>query len=131
MTATERTLAKYRTRPFDWRTRSTCIHMARFHARGMGHRPPPVPSFRSAIGARRALASTGHASVTELLDSLFDRIAPAAMLVGDLAVVPGEDGWDAVMIHAGAQLLGWHEDGDGGIVPVVPDLSAVSAAWRL
>ena len=129
--ATEKTLAKYRDTAFDWAAGRTCIHLAKFQARAMGHRLPSVPRFRSALGAKKALAAMGAENVIGLLDTLLPRIAPAEMLLGDLAAVAGEGGLDAVMVCAGPmKLLGWREDADAMVVLDVP-LGEVSAAWRL
>jgi hypothetical protein len=128
---TTEVVAKFRKRPFDWKKRATCIHLARAQARAMGYRPPAIPDFRSAIGARRALKSAGHESLETLLDSLFERIAPAEMWVGDLALVPGEGGLDAIAINAGnGTLLMYHEGGEG-LCNVKQALPHVIAAWRL
>lgn len=82
--ATEKVVARFRGRAFDWRGRQTCIHLARAQARALGHRPPSIPDFRSSRGAKTALKATGHATLEALLDSLFPRIAPAAMWVNTL-----------------------------------------------
>lgn len=132
--ATARTLAKYRARPFDWRARSTCIHLARFHLRALGHRPPLIPDFRSAVGARRALAEQGAADVVALLDGQpgLARIAPAAMIVGDLAVMQPEEGADralqSIVVSVGGKVLGWGEADPSGLRPI--EAHAILAAWR-
>jgi hypothetical protein len=129
---TEATLAKYRLRPFDWASAATCIHLARSQARNLGHRPPAIPRFRSAVGARTALAAQGHGTLEALLDSLFPRIAPAAMLLGDLAALPGEGPFPAIMIFdGGAKLLGWHGADPSGIKPVARAMGEIVGAWRL
>lgn len=130
--ATEKTFAAYRQRAFDWRG-VTCIHLARRQLINMGHRPPPIPRFYSALGARRAMERAGFGGLADIFDALgLPRIAPAQMLVGDLAVVPGEDGFDAVFVCAGGKMLGWHAASeDRGIVPVADALTHISAAWRL
>ncbi|WP_336974160.1 DUF6950 family protein [Sphingobium aromaticiconvertens] len=128
--ATRKTLAKYRRRAFDWRGRSTCIHLARYHLRNMGHTPPPVPDFRSALGARRALDRLGFADLAALFDSMLPRIAPAAMLVGDLAVLQGDEGFDSIVVSAGGKLLGYHADDGSGIKPLMA-LEMPVGAWRL
>ena len=106
--ATEATLKKYRERAFDWKTRATCVHLASFHLRQMGHTPPPMADFRSPLGARKALKKRGWADVSEMLDAVLPgaRIAPMQMLLGDLAVVRGSEGFDAILIHAGNEALG-------------------------
>ncbi|MDE8654773.1 DUF6950 family protein [Novosphingobium album (ex Liu et al. 2023)] len=134
-TATARTMARYRARPFDWRKSITCVHMARFHLRAMGHRPEPLPArVRSAIGARRALDERGWKNVAEMLDALpgLQRIAPAMMLLGDI-VVAASDGDDlgSIMICAGPQkLIGWHGAAEGMVVIDVP-LDQLDGAWRV
>ncbi|KKW92246.1 DUF6950 family protein [Sphingobium chungbukense] len=127
--ATRLTINKYRARPFDWKSRSTCIHMARTHLRNMGHRPPPIPDFRSVIGARRALQNTGFDNLTALLDSLLPRIAPAEMLVGDIAILPGDEGMEGIVISAGGKLIGYNEDAPDGVKPLMA-LVPLPAAWR-
>lgn len=131
--ATEATMAKYERRQFSWRTRATCLHMARTHLRNMGHRPPPIPDFRSALGARRALERTGFADVAALLDSMLLRIAPAAMWVGDIAILPGDAGLDSICIaDTAGKLIGWHEDDPSGVRPqLVLSLDHVVGAWRV
>lgn len=131
--ATNKTMAKFRTRHFDWRSRATCIHMARTHLRNMGHRPPPIPDFRSPMAARKALEKSGFDSVTALFDSLLPRIAPAEMWVGDLAVLPGSAGLDSINIWDGiGKFLGWHEDDLSGIKPqLVLTADQITGAWRV
>lgn len=129
--ATRATMVRYRTRAFAWDKRATCIHMARFHLRQMGHRPPTIPDIRSPLSARRALLATGHDSLAELLDSLLPRITPAAMLVGDLALFEGDPesgGLDSIGVCAGDKLLGWHADDPSGIKPLI--VSSFIGAWR-
>lgn len=131
--ATEKTMRKYRARAFDWRNRSTCIHLARFQMRQMGHRPPAIPDIRSPISARSALKATGYEDLAALLDSLLPRIAPASMLLGDLAVVAGDPedagGFDSIVVCAGDKLMGWHPDDPSGIKPLI--VREVIGAWRL
>lgn len=128
-TATQATVDKFRNRAFDWHG-TTCIHLLRFHLRQMGYRPPPIPRFQSPIGAKRALTAAGFDSVAALIDGLgLPRIAPAMMLVGDVAVVPGEGGWDAVWLCAGGKMIGWREDADG-LVNIAEAIGQIDTAWR-
>jgi hypothetical protein len=131
--ATDAVVRKFRNKPFDWRTASTCIHLARAQAVALGHTPPPVKRFYSALGARRALRDKGFETVTDLLDATFPgcRIPPAAMLVGDLAVLPGADGIDAVVICGGTKMLGWHEAGGNTLAVIDVSRGDIAAAWRL
>ncbi|EQB05223.1 DUF6950 family protein [Sphingobium indicum] len=130
--ATTATMAKYRSQAFDWRARATCIHMARFHLRRLGHTPPPIPDFRSALGARKALEKTGFADLPALLDSLLERIAPASVLVGDIVILRGDEGFDSICIWAGGKFLGWHGDDPSGIKPQMAlDPANIIGAWRV
>ena len=129
--ATNKTMAKYRGRAFDWKAKATCIHLARTQLRNMGHKPPPIPAFTSALGAKRAMTAGGYQSVADIFDQLgLQRIAPAAMLVGDLAMLPGEDGFDAIVICAGGKLLGWHGAADE-LTVIGEAVAHITAAWRL
>lgn len=123
--ALEKTVAKYRGRSLDFKT-ADCVRMARFHLLQMGHRPPALPRYGSAIGAARALKSAG--GLVAVFDSVLPRIAPAMMLDGDIAVVAG-DGGDATMIRVGYKFIGWHQDHDVAVNMMV-DLGDITAAWR-
>jgi hypothetical protein len=131
---TEAVVAKYRTRAFSWRDRATCLHLARAQMRALDMRPPPMPDFRSPLSARKALKRAGHETVAGLLDSLLPRIAPLSMIVGDLAVLPGEDAFQAVVIHGGGtQMLGWHGEDLSQLWPIeveVDDFVACYAVGR-
>ncbi|MBM3927309.1 MAG: hypothetical protein FJ335_02465 [Sphingomonadales bacterium] len=129
--ATERAVARFRGKPFCWRNRRTCIHVARAQARALKHRPPAIPDFRSPVGARRALRDAGFETMEALLDGLFPRIPPAAMWVGDLALVPGSDGFDAIAVAAGNGTLLMYHEGAEGLANVKDAIPHVIAAWRL
>lgn len=129
--ATEATLKRYRHKAFDWGKGITCVHLARTQLRAMGHKPPTLPRFRSALKAREAMKERGWANVEEMLDSMLPRIPPAMMLLGDLAVAPGDEGMGSIMICAGRnKLLGWREDAPELVVLDV-SLDELSGAWRL
>lgn len=132
--ATSATLAKYRKRKFSWSGAATCVHMARFHLRRMGHAVEPLPArVRSRVGALRALKERGWDSVADMLDAQggLYRIPPAMMLPGDLAMVADETGIGAIMICIGPhKLMGWREDADGLVVLDVT-LAEIDASWRV
>lgn len=129
--ATERTRQKYLDTEFDWKRWHHCIALARYQAVQMGHRPPPIRPIRGPVSAKRELARRGHESAIGLLDSLFPRIAPAQMLLGDLAAVEGTDGLDAIMVNVGpGRLMGWHAE-KPTLAVVIVDLAEISASWRL
>jgi hypothetical protein len=134
--ATAATMRRFGGQPFSWRRSTTCLHLARFQMRQMGHRPPKMPPIRSALAAKRALDARGHASVIELLDSLLPRIAPAEMRLGDLAAAPGDpednQGWlDCLLVNvAPRKFAGWHPDQHLMAVLDI-ELGTITAAWRL
>jgi hypothetical protein len=131
--ATTATLKKYRDKPFDWRRGYTCVHLARYHLRQLGHRPPTMPQLRSAISARRAMDERGWSSVADMLDSFpwLTRIAPAFMTLGDLVVGPADEHFGAIGVCAGPhKLLGWQEDA-AGMVVVDFNMSKLEGAWRV
>jgi hypothetical protein len=122
---------RFRNRPFDWRKAATCIHLVRFHAAGLGHKPPIVPKFRSALSAKKALLTTGFQTLPALLDSRFERIPPAFMRVGDVLAMPGDEDWHALVIKADkAKFLGWHQD-EAGCTMMEVNVTAAAGAWRL
>lgn len=127
--ATRRTMEAFRHRPFDWASGATCLHLARAQMVNMGHSPPPIPPLRSAVGALRALRRRGYDSVSALLDSLLPRVAPARMLVGDLAIIEGDERMECIVVSAGGKMLGWHQDGEGGMQNLI--VTHFLAAWRL
>lgn len=63
----------------------------------------------------------------EILDKLLPRIPHSRMLPGDLAVLEGDGGMDAVTICIGHKLIGWHEGSEtmANIIPL-----EIKAAWR-
>lgn len=128
--ATSRTVTAFQ-RPFDW-DGASCIHLAHEHAINMGHQPPALPMFRSRQGALRGLLKTGHRTLESLMDSMFDRIAPARMLVGDVAMLPGEDKrLKALVIFDGhLSVAGWHEAHPDQLVWIKAMQTELIAAWR-
>lgn len=123
--ATEATLTKYRPRSLDY-VRADCARMVRYHLLQLGHKPPPMPRYRSAIGARRAYISVG--GLVAAFDAILPRIPHARMMLGDIAVLDGDAGMDAAVICVGHKVFGWHEDSD---VPVNLVPLQIKVAWRV
>lgn len=136
--ALTRVLIKYRDKPFDW-AGANCIRLARAMAVEMGHEVPPVPLFRSPLGAKRALAKQGAATVEELLDKWFPRLsAPAFAMMGDLVSLPadpesaeGRMGLSAIgLVDGQGHLFAWHQDCE--CMTTIRMFEAdTGAAWRL
>lgn len=130
--ATQQTLEAYRGVAFDPAQGVTCVHLLRDHLVNMGHDYQEIPPFDTMIGAVRALKERGWDNMTDMLDSMLERHrAPAFMRVGDVAVAPGLDGIEAVLICAGPlKVFGWREDVDElAIIDV--RLDALVATWRV
>lgn len=123
--ATEATLAKYRGRALDY-VSADCIRMVRYHLLQLGHRPPALPRYRSAIGARRAYLKAG--GLVAAFDAILPRIPHARMMLGDIAVLDGDGEMDAAVICVGHKVAGWHVESDRleNLVPL-----QVKAAWRV
>jgi hypothetical protein len=128
--ATKATLGRYRGKAADWRTGITCVHLARFHLRQMGRKVPSLPRVRSEFAAVRELKARGWRNVADMLDSILERIPPARMALGDLAVVGSADGIGSIMVCAGPhKLLGWREDAVE-LVTLDVTLDQFDGAWR-
>ena len=103
---TQATWNKYRGRAFDWKG-ATCVHVLRSHLRAMGHKPPKMPSFQSAIGAKRALKAMGADDLADMMRGLgMLEISPADNDVIHLQkpmiegfVIGDEIGWSISLAH--------------------------------
>lgn len=142
--ATQATLDLFRGKLFTWSGRKTCLHLMHAHLRHCGVKVQPLPTVRSALGAKRALDKRGCANMAEVIDSLeLERLpAPAMMTIGDLAYRSSADGFGALLVCVGAnQLLGWvdavttREEDEGEPVPncevFIMALDQVEACWRV
>lgn len=143
--ALEKTLAKFRGRPFIL-GKYDCIKAARFHLSVMGHRKlPETGKYSTPLGAQRSLRAaiakvTGKGprkpSLEQLADALLVRIAPAAMLPGDLGLIE-EDPDEGVglggtmVISVGRKWVGWHPDvQDFAVIEPAVERPFI-AAWRV
>jgi len=128
--ATEATKAKYEHRAMSWERETTCVHMARFHLRKMGHKLPNMPRVKSLLSAKRELKNNGWQDTAAMLDQFLERIAPAQMRMGDVAVMQDDSGMGAVVISLGmgwSKVMGWHEDVEG---LAIMDVKEFIGAWR-
>jgi hypothetical protein len=131
--ATQRTLDKFRGKPFSWQRATTCIHVTQFHLRAMGMKVQPVPRVRGPVAARRAMEARGWRDVGDLLAATgLARIPAAMMLLGDLASFPSSDGMGGILICAGPQkLMGWREDHLHSFTMLDVSLDEIGEAWRV
>lgn len=124
-------IEQFKGKPFDWKTRGNCIHLAKAQAKALKVRTPTVPRFTTYAGAVKALKATGHESLETLLDSLFLRIPTSRMIVGDIAMLPGRAPFGALVIAAGGQkVIGWHGDAEC-LQPVEVNSCDFIAAWAV
>ncbi len=130
--AAQATVDRFKGAPFVY-GKNDCARMAVHVLRGMGHRPVlgKAGSYKSAIGAARALKRFGHGDLLAALDGLrLPRIAPAAALVADLVMLPGEGPFGGALTVAvgNGRVLGYHED--LGTAEILQPIQFV-AAWRV
>lgn len=111
---------------------SDCVRMIAAHLRSMGHkvRLPASGSYGTYAGALKALKAAGHASVADALDAMgFERIAPAAAIVGDIVMLPADHPLGAFTVALGnGRVVGFHEEAvtAATLQPVV-----YASAWRI
>jgi len=129
--ATQKTIDRFRGKPFAWDKSATCAHLLRYHLRNMGHKALTVPQFRTPLGATKALNAMGFTSMADVLDSLAKRLPGAAYTVlGDVVVKDG-DGLDAVMICAGPRrFYGWIEGEEKPVFAEI-DPDYLVGCWRV
>lgn len=128
--ALQSTMDRYRHRAFDWQTGATCIHLLRHHLKAMGYKVPAVPKLDGPITAKRELKKRGWGSVEAMLDELLEPIPVAAMLPGDVSVLPGEDGLGGVVISLGSTCIGYADGADGMVIFTQPG-AVLEKAWRV
>lgn len=130
--AAQQLLDDWRGRPIDWKKRHHCARMVTEHLRRLKHKPPLAKAghFTTPLGGRRALQRLGVERMGEVLDQMgFERIPPAAALVGDIVELPGEAPFGALTVAMGnGRVLGWHEDAAGA--EVLQPVEYI-AAWRI
>lgn len=109
-----------------------CVKLVRFHLKALGHKLPSTGHYSTARGAARQLKKQGVRNLAELLDKFLERIPPAAMLPGDIALMksdpeaPGSE-LGTIAISVGRKLIGYHGDVEG---LVVMEPLEIEAAWR-
>lgn len=129
--ATQATLDRFKSAQFAF-GKNDCARIVAFHLRKMGVavRLAKAGSYTSALGARRALARTGFASLAAALDAHgLLRIPPAAAIVGDIIELPGAGSFGSLVVCVGnGRVIGYHELASGAIVmqPLV-----FVAAWQV
>jgi hypothetical protein len=129
---TSAVIARFRKKPFDWTKAATCYHLAKAQLVAFGHKVPPVPAYRSVLGAKRVLKKLGHEKLEQLIDSHgLVRIPPAQMLVGDIALLPSDGPFEALAIYGGnGMVFGWHGTDMSKVEAVQVTGVDILVAWR-
>lgn len=129
--AAQATLDRFKDVPFKL-GRNDCVRMTAFHLRKLGHKVklPASGSYGSLKAGLRELKARGFETLAEAMDSMgFERIPPAAAVVGDVLMIPAVDRLGCLMVAMGnGRACGYHEDAKGAVVmqPV-----EYEAAWRV
>ncbi len=131
--AAQATLDQFKDQPLKLGVRD-CVRMTAAHLRRMGYQVklPPSGSYRTPRQATKLLAERGYASLADALDAFgFERIAPAAAVVGDVLQLPSASELGALTIALGnGRTGGYHADAlDRGAVVMQP--KAFANAWRI
>jgi hypothetical protein len=112
----------------DWR-RADCYRVAASHAARFRH-SLPLPKYRSERGAYRQMKREGYTSLDDLLDQFLTPIAPAQMMLGDIAIYDGPGLFGGgLLISCGRKLIGFYEGLDM-LVNIEPD-DVPRGAWRV
>lgn len=109
--------------------KADCLVMVHTHLTGFGYALPPLPAYRGASGAAKALAAQGAESLIDLVSRYLQPIPPAFMLPGDVLAAEGKP-FDSLAIHSGQLLFGWTE-WQPQLVNFTIDPTGVQRAWRV
>lgn len=126
--ATQKTVNKYNGSVFAY-GKNDCLRMLRSHLVNMGHQPPRIPRYSSAVTGLKRLRELGHKNMKSLLDSLLVEIAPASAMIGDVVLLKGDGALDAIGLCVGNKIACWHEESEKFCMVVVP-VDNIEAAYR-
>lgn len=129
--AAQATIDRFQGKPLAY-GRDDCVRMAVFCLRKLGVKVSLLKagSYRSELGAARALKRTGFATLAEAVDAQgLPRIAPAAAVTGDILALPINDRDEVALAIAlgNGRALGF--SAETGVCCVVQP-HAYAAAWR-
>jgi hypothetical protein len=136
--AAQATLDEFTARPFGLDRKNDCAHIALFHLKKLGIKIPvaKVGTYKTPLAARAALRRAfGAETLQEVADKYFERIAPAAALVGDLIEFRGtESPIGAIAVYIGNDtVICYHEEHPEGAIAgriLYEEGDAPLAAWR-
>lgn len=130
--ATQKTIDQFYDQPFEWGV-ADCAILACRHLDNLGIANPldKVIGYTDEKGARKALVKLGVKGMEELADKQgFERIAPAAAILGDLVAIPGgEEGneWLGLGVAlANGRILAFAND-----KAMIGPVEVATIAWRV
>jgi hypothetical protein len=129
--AIEATMCRFRDQPFAW-GKVDCAKVAAFHLKQLGHKvlTSKGGQYASALGAAKALKRIGYSTIGDMADGIgLLPIAPARMLLGDVAELEGDNAIGTVGLYAGnGNVFCFHED-HPGLVTFAPN--RILRAWSV
>lgn len=128
--AAQAVLDRFADNPHAWGSYD-CGQMLLTQLRGVDHtvKLAGVGTYKTMIGAKRALRRLGYPSLTAYMDAHYPRIPPAFAIVGDVIALPSVGPLDAIGICLGnGRAIAYHESAVGAVV-VQP--IEMLAAWRV
>lgn len=126
--ATQATRDAFEGRVFAY-GKADCLMLVHAHLSHFGYDLPPLPRYRGASGAQKALAAQGAESLIDLIGQYLQPIPPAFMLPGDVLAAEGVP-FDSLSVSSGQLLFGWCE-GHASLVNFAIDPKGVQRAWRV
>lgn len=136
VTATQRTIDDHLFKPFAWGVHD-CAILATNHLANLGYttRFAEAGRYKTERGAIRAMKRLGHDDLEGFADAMgFERIAPAAALVGDIVGLRGGTEareWTAIGVCVGnGRVIAFADTGNGPRCEWGP-VEACKIAWRV
>mgnify|MGYP000486486154 CR=1 FL=1 len=128
--ATHKTFSRWKDHSAGWDGNS-CAHAWHTHLVNMGHEMPEMPVFDSPTSAIRALKERGWNNLSEMLDHFLTRIPPSAMLLGDVALVDGQDNLESILIFMAPRKFMGLDVNEDKFVLYDTDVGQMKGAWRV
>lgn len=129
--AVQVTMERFRGKAFAFGS-ADCAKMVAFHLKQFGYkvRLSKAGQYTTLLSAQAALRRLGYETLPDALDGHgFERIAPAAALLGDIVSFAGEHPIGALGIVVGnGNMMAFHELHDQ---PVIMTMAQIDTAWRV
>lgn len=127
--AVNATIARFAGKPFAFGS-CDCGLLVIAHLKAMGWKISTGGTWSTALGLKRWLRKHGGSGAAAIDAWGLPRIAPAAVLIGDIVELEGETEFGAFGIVIGnGRVLAFHEDVDSAAI-IQPGSLPIIAAWR-